>query len=151
MWFFIVQSLITIVQLTHKPYRMVLESSKQLQQDPAQVTAQTLLVISQTLVALSNGEPVPTPNLPNLASDFSATRSSVLVNALWYLSLSLSVAVSLIAMLSKSWSYSFMSGRSGPKYEQARRRQQRWDGLIAWRMKTVLLYLPLLMHFALCK
>ncbi|KAF8609841.1 hypothetical protein BDV93DRAFT_462324, partial [Ceratobasidium sp. AG-I] len=128
---------------------MVIESSKQLQQDPAEAAAQTLLVMSQTLIALSNNEPTLTPNLPTLESNFSASRLSVVINALWYTSLSLSIAVSLIAMLSKGWCHTFMSGRSGTRYEQARQRQQRWDSLETWKMKRVLTQLPLLMHCAL--
>ncbi|KAF8599028.1 hypothetical protein BDV93DRAFT_592334, partial [Ceratobasidium sp. AG-I] len=131
--------------------RMLIESSKQLQRDPADVTANTLLFIAQTLVILSNNGTVPTTTVLNTGPAFVPTASSVWVNMLWYTSLSLSVAVSLIAMLSKSWSYSFMSGRSGSKYQQAHRRQQRWDGLKAWKMNEVLTYLPLLMHVALRK
>lgn len=130
---------------------MVVESSQQLQPDPAQVSAQTLLVISQNLIALSNNKAVPFPEQANVETNFSPSRSSILVNALWFSSLSLSVGVSLIAMLSKSWCYSFMSGRSGPKHQQAHRRQQRWDGMHTWKMKDILIYLPILMHFALRK
>ncbi|KAF8599029.1 hypothetical protein BDV93DRAFT_416411, partial [Ceratobasidium sp. AG-I] len=125
--------------------------SKQLQQDPAQTSAQTLLVISQTLVALSNNQAVPTLESTDVETRFLPSHSNVLVNALWFSSLSLSVGVSLIAMLAKSWCYSFMSGRSGPKHQQAHRRQQRWDGMHTWRMKDILVYLPILMHFALCE
>ena len=76
---------------------------------------------------------------------------SVVVNILWLLSLSLSVFVSLIAMLAKEWCYKFMSGRFGPIYEQARRRQQKWNGIEKWKMQEILNVLPLMMHAALCK
>ncbi|KAF8599031.1 hypothetical protein BDV93DRAFT_414865, partial [Ceratobasidium sp. AG-I] len=128
---------------------LVIESSKQLQEDPAKVSAQTLLIISQNLIALSDKQSVSALGPLPMNSSFSPSRSSVLVNTLWFFSLSLSVIVSLIAILSKSWCYSFMSGRSGPKYEQARRRQQRWDGIKTWKMKKVITYLPVLMHCAL--
>lgn len=74
-----------------------------------------------------------------------------MVNALWFLSLSLSVAVSLIAMLAKEWCHAFISNRSGETYERARLRQKRWDEIERLKLIDVLTLLPLLMHLALCK
>ena len=82
---------------------------------------------------------------------FSPSRSSVLVNTLWYSSLSLSVGVSLVAMLSKSWCHSFISRRYGTKHKQANRRQQQWDSMNTWKMKDFMIYLPSLMHLSLRK
>lgn len=130
---------------------MVIESSKQLQQDPTELAAQTLLVISQSLIALSNKESITPLQQPSGASNFSPSHSNVVVNALWFSSLSLSVGVSLLAMLSKSWCYSFISQRYGTKHKQATRRQQQWDSINTWKMKDVMFYLPLFMHLALCK
>jgi hypothetical protein len=97
----------------------VIESLNDLKPDPAETSAQTLLVISQTMAAISNGQPVALPVPDTLyAPAFSPPRTAVLVNLLWFLSLSLSVAVSLIAMLAKEWCYIFMSGRSGVIYER---------------------------------
>ncbi|QRV99840.1 transmembrane protein [Ceratobasidium sp. AG-Ba] len=128
---------------------LVLESTKQLQPDPAESSAQTLLVISQTLVALSNGDKVQNadPSMPS--SGFSPSPIIIVVNTLWFLSLSLSVAVSLVAMLSKSWCNAFMANRNGPKYDQGRRRQRKWTGIESWGMESVFVYLPTLMHTAL--
>ncbi|CAE7158959.1 unnamed protein product [Rhizoctonia solani] len=42
-----------------------------------------------------------------------------------------------------------MVGRTGPAGAQARRRQQRWDGLVKWRMKELLIILPSLIHLSL--
>jgi hypothetical protein len=130
----------------------VIESLNDLKPDPAESSAQTLLAISQTLAAMSNGQPVtlPTQNTSDTPA-FSPPRTAVVVNLLWFLSLSLSVAVSLIAMLAKGWCYMFMSGRSGVIYEQARRRQQRWNGIERWKMTEVLTYLSGVMHLALCE
>ncbi|KAG8725281.1 hypothetical protein FRC09_003565 [Ceratobasidium sp. 395] len=131
---------------------LVIESSKQLQQDPAETTAQTLQAMSHILIAISNGQPADiSASSGGSLSQFSPSRLSVLVNALWYLSLTLSVAVSLVAMVAKSWCNVFMSNRSGPKYEQGRRRQQKWNAIEAWGMENVFVYLPTLMHLALRK
>ncbi|QRW14347.1 phosphatidylinositol phosphatase PTPRQ [Ceratobasidium sp. AG-Ba] len=128
---------------------LVIESCKQLQPDRSEATEQTLLFISQTLVAISNGQSVGSSNPTNPFPPFLPSRSMIVVNALWFLSLGLSVAVSLVAMLSKSWCSSFMSRRSGPKYEQGRRRQHKWTGIEWWGMQSMFLYLPVLIHLAL--
>jgi hypothetical protein len=113
----------------------VIESLNDLKPDPAESSAWTLLAISQTLAAMSNGQAVtlPTQDTPDTPA-FSPSRTAVVVNLLWFLSLSVSVAVSLIAMVAKEWCYMFMSGRSGAIYEQARRRQHRWNGIEKWKM-----------------
>ncbi|CAE6339055.1 unnamed protein product [Rhizoctonia solani] len=129
----------------------VIESYKNLKQDPADVSAQTLLVISHTLLSLANASQpaTSTPAPTGGAEPFRASVSAICVNVLWFLSLSLSVAVSLISMLAKEWCLEFMSGRTGPPGSQARRRQRRWDGLESWRMKEVLTVLPSLIHLSL--
>ncbi|KAG9085531.1 hypothetical protein FS749_004351 [Ceratobasidium sp. UAMH 11750] len=106
--------------------------------------------MSQMLAAIANNQPVMSPLPDTLGSlAFSPSQTAVVVNILWFLSLSLSVAVSLIAMLAKEWCYKFMSSRSGPSYEQARRRQRKWNGMERWKMKKALIYLPAMMHLAL--
>ncbi|QRV94374.1 transmembrane protein [Ceratobasidium sp. AG-Ba] len=128
----------------------IIESLGDLKPDPAESSAQTLLVMSQTLTAIANNQPVSLP-APEEASynQFSPPRSAVVVNILWLLSLSLSVAVSLIAMLAKDWCYKFMSNRVGPMYAQARKRHQKWNGMVAWHMEEVLAFLPWMLHMAL--
>ncbi|CUA67280.1 hypothetical protein RSOLAG22IIIB_13359 [Rhizoctonia solani] len=117
----------------------VIESYKNLKQDPADASAQTLLVISQTLSSLVNTSQIasspPVTNEQATVSAFQPSPSAICVNILWFLSLSLSVAASLISMLAKEWCLEFMSGRTGPPRAQARRRQRRWDGLESWIMK----------------
>ncbi|KAG8731429.1 hypothetical protein FRC11_004190 [Ceratobasidium sp. 423] len=107
--------------------------------------------MSQTLWSLANGSqptnPSPPPGME--APPFKASPSAICVNVLWFLSLSLSVAVSLISMLAKEWCLEFMSGRTGPFGAQARRRQQRWDGIVEWKMKEVIIMLPSLIHLSL--
>ncbi|KAG8717512.1 hypothetical protein FRC09_014143 [Ceratobasidium sp. 395] len=130
---------------------LMIESSKRLQPDPTETSVQTLQAMSHVLIAISNGQPVDNSTSSGASpSRFSPSRSSVLVNALWFLTLTLSVTVSLVAMVSKSWCNAFMSNRTGPKYEQGRRRQRKWNAIEAWGMENVFVYLPTLMHIALC-
>ncbi|KEP45511.1 putative transmembrane protein, partial [Rhizoctonia solani 123E] len=129
----------------------VIESYKSLKPDPADTSSQTLLTISQTLMLIVNGSQ-PTTFTPSSEAEtlaFKPSAKAICVNVLWFLSLSLSVAVSLISMLAKEWCLEFMAGRTGPFGAQARRRQQRWDGLVRWRMKEVIMILPSLIHSSL--
>ncbi|CAE6434554.1 unnamed protein product [Rhizoctonia solani] len=127
----------------------IIESSHLLQEDPADVSAQTLLVISQTLMTLANNTQsaglIPTPT----DTPFSPSRSAVAVNALWYLSLALSVSTSFLAILAKEWCHSFMTGRTGHPCLQARRRQRKWTMIEHWKMRELILVLPSLMHLSL--
>ncbi|CAE6384649.1 unnamed protein product [Rhizoctonia solani] len=131
----------------------VIESYKNLKPDPADVSSRTLLTISQTLAAIANGsQPAGSQSSSDTEVDdppFSASWSAICVNVLWFLSLSLSVAVSLISMLAKEWCLKFMSNRTGPPGLQARRRQLRWEKLVSWRMEEVLMILPSLIHLSL--
>ncbi|KAG8724837.1 hypothetical protein FRC09_013277, partial [Ceratobasidium sp. 395] len=132
--------------------KFVIESYKSLQPDPAETSAQTLDTISQTLLAMANAQSgVPFGYTPPVPAAFVASTSAVCVNALWFLSLSLSVGVSLVALLGKDWARAYMAELTGQPYQQARKRQQRWDSLEEWRMPQVIKFLPILLHLALCK
>ncbi|KAF8758873.1 hypothetical protein RHS01_02273 [Rhizoctonia solani] len=61
----------------------------------------------------------------------------------------LSVAVTLTSMLAKEWCLNFMLGRTGPPGARARERQQRWDGIVCWKMEEVVMLLPSLIHMSL--
>ncbi|KAJ1303003.1 hypothetical protein OPQ81_011205 [Rhizoctonia solani] len=110
---------------------LIVESSKLLKEDPADVSAQTLLVISQTLMAMANNtQPVGLPSTssgPPLRS-FSPRRCY---------------------QCSLEWCHSFMTGRIGHPCLQARRRQQKWTMIERWKMRELILVLPSLMHLSL--
>ncbi|CAE6487329.1 unnamed protein product [Rhizoctonia solani] len=112
----------------------VIESYKNLKQDPTDLSAQTLLVISRSLAIIANGSQLNDASinteLQSGAPSFITPLSAICVNVLWFLSLSLSVAVSLISMLAKERCLAFISGCTGPPGAQAPRRQQRWDGIL---------------------
>ncbi|CAE6446814.1 unnamed protein product [Rhizoctonia solani] len=114
--------------------KFVIESYKNLKQDPTDLSAQTLLVISRSLAIIANGSQLNDASinteLQSGAPSFITPLSAICVNVLWFLSLSLSVAVSLISMLAKERCLAFISGCTGPPGAQAPRRQQRWDGIL---------------------
>ncbi|KAG8794743.1 hypothetical protein FRC12_022075 [Ceratobasidium sp. 428] len=128
----------------------VLESAKKLEPDKADQTVAILREISQTLQA--NGAQTQIAGRSGFAvndESFQPTTSAVWINCLWFLSLSLSIAVSLAAMLAKQWCYYYVSARNGDTITQAEERQQRFSGLASWRMRGILEHLPMLMHILL--
>ncbi|CAE6423900.1 unnamed protein product, partial [Rhizoctonia solani] len=125
----------------------VIESTQDLKPDYSQNSAETLTAI---LLILSSVSPTNSSTMAiNEPPNFTPSRIAVLVNALWFMSLSLSVAVALIAIVAKDWCYQFMSGRTGQMLLQGRRRQLRWEGIEKWKMQEILNVLPLMMHAAL--
>ncbi|KAF8706092.1 hypothetical protein RHS03_05218, partial [Rhizoctonia solani] len=128
----------------------VVESIKDLQPDPAMISATTLQEISQVLrIIVSNNQ--SSASLSDLPPEekFKPSAAAIWVNVLWFLSLALSVSVSLVTMLAKQWCYSFMSGRAGQPHVQARTRQRRLEELERWKMPEILAILPVFMHLSL--
>ncbi|CAE6410737.1 unnamed protein product [Rhizoctonia solani] len=80
----------------------LIESSGRLRVDPTDTSTETLLIISRTLLAISNNTRPPdldnTLNVNSGSSAFKPPNSAIIINAMWYLSLSLSVATSFLAM-----------------------------------------------------
>ncbi|CAE6420907.1 unnamed protein product [Rhizoctonia solani] len=127
----------------------VVESSKNLQPDPATMSATTLQEISQILRLMSNNQSGASIPQSSNEANFKPSASAIWVNALWFLSLALSVSVSLATMLAKQWCYSYMSGRAGQPHIQARTRQRRLEELERWKMPEILAILPVFMHLSL--
>ncbi|CAE6481007.1 unnamed protein product [Rhizoctonia solani] len=131
----------------------LIESSSRLRVDPTDTSTETLLIISRTLLAISNNTWAPDLDNPfNVnpeGTTFKPSNSTIIINAMWYLSLSLSVATSFLAMLAKDWCHSFMAGRTGHPCIQARRRQQKWNMIKHWKMREIIRILPSLIHLSL--
>ncbi|KAF8594124.1 hypothetical protein BDV93DRAFT_402136, partial [Ceratobasidium sp. AG-I] len=127
----------------------VLESSKDLKPDPTESAAATLLIISQTLLTISNRSALPSLTATTGPPPFIPATSAIAVNVLWFSSLILSVSVTLVAMLAKEWAYLFVASRTGGVQEQARKRQERFDSMEAWKLAGLITALPTLMHIAL--
>ncbi|QRV94411.1 transmembrane protein [Ceratobasidium sp. AG-Ba] len=120
------------------------------QPDPVETSSQTLSTISLTLLAIANSHSGSPLNLtiPEPAP-FVVPTALLFVNVLWFLSLSLSVAVSLLAMLGKDWARKYIADLTGQPYQQAQKRQQRWESLEEWKLPAIIMFLPMLLHFAL--
>ncbi|CAE6470173.1 unnamed protein product [Rhizoctonia solani] len=131
----------------------VIESSKSLKEDLAETAARRLDQMTSILLVVANVTDRSQLNPNELTAPispvpFSPRPVDVCVNALWFFSLILSAAVSLIAMLAKEWCYLFMSGRIGDPWSQTKRRQQRWEGIEKWKMEQMIMILPSFIHLS---
>jgi len=77
--------------------------------------------------------------------------SAVTCNFLLYIGLALCTVVSVIALAAKLWLVSY-SHRAldtvGTPYERAMKRQEAYNGVLAWKMGAVINALPLLLLIA---
>ncbi|KAG8736994.1 hypothetical protein FRC12_017334, partial [Ceratobasidium sp. 428] len=80
----------------------LIDSYKGLQQDSAEVTTMEIAQIANLLQAIALGEAPSLRNSTN-TSAFQPTTTAVAINLVWFLSLSLSILVALVAMLVKQW------------------------------------------------
>ncbi|KAF8698913.1 hypothetical protein RHS03_07491, partial [Rhizoctonia solani] len=121
--------------------------------DSNAITVNALFTISQSLAAIANNVPGNTSTLASTASNLESSPGSpkhaVIINTLWYFSLSLSVATSLLSMLAKDWCYSFGANRTGHPWDQALRRQRKWTMIEQWKMQELINVLPFLIHSSL--
>ncbi|KAI0293861.1 hypothetical protein B0F90DRAFT_1760714 [Multifurca ochricompacta] len=124
----------------------IIESYKTLQRDSGDATVQLLTQISGQLAAISNGSVIATP--PPLPQ-FRVSSRSVRVNALWFLSLCLSLTCALVATLMQQWSRNYLQMAQGHRSDpaaQARLRAFVFDGVSRFHMSHALGLVPLLLH-----
>ncbi|KAJ7901654.1 hypothetical protein B0H13DRAFT_763213 [Mycena leptocephala] len=125
----------------------IIESYKTLIPDSGDSTVRLLSQISQQLAAAANGSTVPAL----VAVPFSPAASSLICNALWFISLGLSLTCALIATLLEQWARDFLHQadmRSSPVI-RARVYSYLYYGLKRFNMHTVVDIIPLLLHTSL--
>ncbi len=125
-----------------------MESYKILQRDSSDATVQILSQISSQLAALSNGTVLSTPSP---SPQFRPTSSSIRVNALWFLSLCLSLTCGLMATLMQQWSRNYLQmaqGHHSDPAAQARLRAFAFDGVSKFHMSHAMGFVPLLLHIS---
>ncbi|KAJ6559962.1 hypothetical protein B0H19DRAFT_1260636 [Mycena capillaripes] len=125
----------------------IIESYKSLTLDPGNVTVHLLAQISQQLAASANGSTLNLTPIP----PFTPTATSVVCNALWFISLGFSLACALIATLVQQWSRDFLHKadmRSAPII-RARIFSYLYYGLKRFQMHVVVEVIPLLLHASL--
>ncbi|CAE6495246.1 unnamed protein product [Rhizoctonia solani] len=129
----------------------LIESYKLLQVDNEEIIAAGIPTMIELLRAIAaNQTPSIVVNATNPSTDFKPTGIAVAINATWFLSLTLSVSVALLAMLVKQWGEGYRHGHDlSPPCFQARVRQARYDKLKRWKTEDIALALPVLMHTSL--
>lgn len=86
------------------------------------------------------GGGIPSPNPP---------PSIVYVNALWFLSITLSLGASTWAILCQEWCVLHLRGRKPEDYaEMATKRQRTLEAIKAWKMKTLVVSIPVVLHLS---
>ncbi|KAJ7218829.1 hypothetical protein C8J57DRAFT_1149242, partial [Mycena rebaudengoi] len=125
----------------------LIESYKTLNPDSGDMTITLLSQISQQLAASANGTPfqIPAP------ARFTPAPSSLVCNALWFISLGFSLSCAVIATLLEQWARDFLHKadmRSAPII-RARVFSYLYYGLKRFNMHTVVEIIPLLLHASL--
>ncbi|KAJ7278892.1 hypothetical protein C8J57DRAFT_1027207, partial [Mycena rebaudengoi] len=126
----------------------LIESYKELSPDSGDVTVVLLRQISNQLVAgQANNSTFSVPSSP----PFVPTPTALICNALWFMSLGLSLSCALIATLLEQWARDFLHRadlRSAPVI-RARIFSYLYYGLKRFNMHTVVEVIPLLLHASL--
>ncbi|PVG03048.1 hypothetical protein CPB86DRAFT_724598 [Serendipita vermifera] len=120
----------------------IVESMKLLEEDPAKTTRDILLVISKQLSNTSHPvfEQVPYP-IPNYA---------VVVNGLFFTSLSCALIAALLAVLALQWVANYDMGlNTSSPHKRALQRHIRFRGVEKWKMAELIASLPILIFLAL--
>ncbi|KAJ7646118.1 hypothetical protein DFH06DRAFT_1211127 [Mycena polygramma] len=126
----------------------LVESYKTLSPDSGDQTVQLLAQISQQLASGSNGTAFP---ISGPLPAFTPSSTSIICNALWFISLGLSLTCALIATLLEQWARDFIHRadmRSAPLI-RARIYSYLYYGMKTFNMHVVVDVIPLLLHASL--
>ncbi|KAF9022825.1 hypothetical protein BDZ89DRAFT_913688, partial [Hymenopellis radicata] len=119
-----------------------IESSKRLEQDPADTTNQLLLHISRQLA-----NQVTTP--ASLPLDYSASSSDRRVNIFWFLSLLVALMTALLGILCKQWLREYQKDIAMSPRQSLGLRQMRFESFNYWRVEDLIASLPLMLQLTL--
>ncbi|KAJ6592774.1 hypothetical protein B0H19DRAFT_1365127 [Mycena capillaripes] len=125
----------------------LIESYKMLSPDSGDQTVKLLVQISQQLASSSNETASPVFPPP----PFNPSTSSLVCNALWFISLGLSLACALIATLLEQWARDFIhhADRRSAPLVRARIYSYLYYGMKRFNMHVVVDLIPLLLHASL--
>ncbi|KAI0039216.1 hypothetical protein FA95DRAFT_1567283 [Auriscalpium vulgare] len=126
----------------------LVESYKNLQPDPNDTTARLLLQISSQLAAISNGTQAPVLQPLTAANTFRPSASALRVNAMWFLSLAMSLTCALSATLMQQWArqYLLAAQRHTMPRKRARIRAFLFEGVERFGLDHVVEAIPTLLH-----
>ncbi|KAI0756164.1 hypothetical protein C8Q80DRAFT_1068880, partial [Daedaleopsis nitida] len=123
------------------------QSYQLLQPDPTDPALAVLQQISAQLSSFTLNPSFVNSTQRPLAPDalqppFSAPRSAVWINTLWFSSLVCSLASASIALMVKQWLHELSIGVSGTSRESARIRQYRLNSLRRWHVGGIVIVIP---------
>ncbi|KAK7681698.1 hypothetical protein QCA50_015045 [Cerrena zonata] len=129
---------------------LVIESYRSLRQDPADLTVQILLQVSQQLSSYHvsgqfSNSTIPSFSLPS----FTPSRSMIIVNVMWFGSLMISLMAASYGMLVKQWLREYLANRDASPLARLRIRSFRYPALAKWKVFEIVGILPLLLQLAL--
>jgi Family of unknown function (DUF6535) len=130
-----------------------MDTKKNFQPDPHNITNVLLNATYHLMAAHYINSSIPpvidTYSIFNLDGD--DFKSALTSNALLYTGIALCTVVSVIALAAKLWlvTYSDRTFNSvGLPYDRSMKRQQAYNGVLAWKMRSVIYTMPVILIFA---
>ncbi|KAJ7574389.1 hypothetical protein C8J56DRAFT_757539, partial [Mycena floridula] len=129
----------------------IIESYKNLSRNSDDVIILMLYQVSQQLAALGNSSPAGTVQSPFELPAFIPPRSAIFTNLCWFLSLGLSLACTLIAILIRQWASDYIHAieRRQAAEKRARIRAFLFQGVENSKVGAIVEGVPLLLHASL--
>ncbi|KAG6865695.1 hypothetical protein C0991_000309 [Blastosporella zonata] len=127
----------------------IIESYQLLEKDSTSVTNDLLTQLLVAQIVTANGSsPVV---LPSSTPAFVPSTSAVIVNILWFLSLSCSLAAALCVTLVQKWVRNYLQRiqRHSQLLKRARVRSFIFNGSKDWKVNLIIEYIPTLLHMSL--
>ncbi|KAE9387692.1 hypothetical protein BT96DRAFT_867286 [Gymnopus androsaceus JB14] len=131
---------------------LLAEVTPELSPDPTKTTNMLLqTLVNQTAQISLNKQIDSVLTNKSMLGRFSITDvdASTWVNALWFISLLLSLSTALLAVLAKQWIRQYSSFISGSARERASIRQFRYDNFEKWGVNVIIGVLPLALNMSL--
>ncbi|KAL0959292.1 hypothetical protein HGRIS_014557 [Hohenbuehelia grisea] len=125
----------------------VVQTSQSLSNNYSAVSASLLSELVTIQRAMANDTSVA--SIPHSDTISGPLLGDIWVNGLWFLSLTLSLSTALLAVLARQWLHQYTSITSGTSRDRSLIRQYRYDGLMKWRVPTIISLLPVLLRVAL--
>lgn len=118
--------------------------------DPTKINNYLLSELIAVERAVANGEPVDdVPSSRYSPGDHTGELTDFWSNALWIMSLTLSLSSALVAVLIKQWIRHYIAPVLGSPRDRAHVRQYRFNRLQHWRVPLIIDLLPAILHLAL--
>jgi hypothetical protein len=129
----------------------ILDIFKSLQPNSGDATVALLAQISQQLAIMSNSSQSNVPLTSLISTHFQPTTSVLLVNMLWFTSLTFSLMCALTATLVQQWARNYLQAveRYRTPKMRAGMRAYLYDGLQTFGMPGVVEAIPTLLHISL--